>query len=565
MYISEHYLCFFSNILGHLTKVCLPMRDIRGIEKHTTAFIFKNAICIYSRDEEHMFRSFFSRNKVYGMLLKLLEHNYAIFDEERIDSERLDKLRSSPPWMPHMSAPSPKRRTRHSDRKSAVRDKDKTKADDGTVSSETVVDEKHTLNDSASSTGVATDPTLRAPTDEDSDYSVSESEAGVEPEHMANLTRAKSVLALVGADDDVLNREREEEKKRSEFDRLFGDIEMTRIIDSSFALSVREFFDAFLADGASYAMTDYHKEVNHEEVENTKWVESELGRTRELSYRVPVPDNPWPMAKNSRILEVQRHRFMRNDVVLFDADVVSFDVPYGGTFHMIQKWEIRSHPDDTKQCTLTIDYGVRFTQSTFVKGIITSRSRDNTTEGMTQWTEIIKKRIQDMKLANKPDINDDDDEDEDDDDMCDLPLRRSKSPKRALSSLADLPELESSVAESENKGSEQDVAIASSKSTASSASPFAAVREQLMQFFTQLVTNSYDIKAVGAILMIILMVLYFASDSSSSTSASGTDSSLELQRLTEQVSELRQVVTHLTELIERHLLQSAPASSHTEL
>lgn len=68
MYVTEHNLCFNSNLLGWVTSVSVAFMDVKRIDKKFTAGLFPNGISIQTADSKHNFASFISRDATYDFL-----------------------------------------------------------------------------------------------------------------------------------------------------------------------------------------------------------------------------------------------------------------------------------------------------------------------------------------------------------------------------------------------------------------------------------------------------------------------------------------------------------------
>ncbi|KAI7852269.1 GRAM domain-containing protein [Circinella umbellata] len=73
IYISEHHICFKSNIFGWTTTIVLPFTDISSIKKRKTVKMIPNAIEIYqkSNQKQHFLTSFMSRDRTYQLMTDL--------------------------------------------------------------------------------------------------------------------------------------------------------------------------------------------------------------------------------------------------------------------------------------------------------------------------------------------------------------------------------------------------------------------------------------------------------------------------------------------------------------
>lgn len=68
LYVTEHSICFNSNLLGWVTSLVVPLEEIKRIDKKSTAGLFPNGISIETADAKHNFASFLSRDSTYDFL-----------------------------------------------------------------------------------------------------------------------------------------------------------------------------------------------------------------------------------------------------------------------------------------------------------------------------------------------------------------------------------------------------------------------------------------------------------------------------------------------------------------
>lgn len=68
MYISDQHICFYSNILGWVSTVFIPFKEIVQIEKKATAGIFPNGIVINTLHTKYVFASFISRDSTFDLI-----------------------------------------------------------------------------------------------------------------------------------------------------------------------------------------------------------------------------------------------------------------------------------------------------------------------------------------------------------------------------------------------------------------------------------------------------------------------------------------------------------------
>ncbi|KRY75438.1 GRAM domain-containing protein 1B [Trichinella pseudospiralis] len=80
MYLSQNWLCFYSNIFKWETQVTIRYKDIVAVTKERTAKIIPNAIYVVTNTNEKLFfTSFSARDKTFMMLFRLWQ--YALLDQ----------------------------------------------------------------------------------------------------------------------------------------------------------------------------------------------------------------------------------------------------------------------------------------------------------------------------------------------------------------------------------------------------------------------------------------------------------------------------------------------------
>lgn len=86
MYISDKHICFYSNILGWVSTIFIPFKEIVQIEKKTTAGIFPNGIVIDTLHTKYIFASFISRDATFDLITDVW--NQIILGKRRVRAQR---------------------------------------------------------------------------------------------------------------------------------------------------------------------------------------------------------------------------------------------------------------------------------------------------------------------------------------------------------------------------------------------------------------------------------------------------------------------------------------------
>ncbi|XP_069784835.1 GRAM domain-containing protein 2B isoform X2 [Narcine bancroftii] len=117
MYVTEHYICFYSNILKE-TKLVVPVTDVVMLKKQNIALLVPNALYIKtSEGEKHLFASLRSRDFTFKVLKTVCSHlengspgnrpendlkfktlselNNSSFEEKNQDLDTIDSIQDS--------------------------------------------------------------------------------------------------------------------------------------------------------------------------------------------------------------------------------------------------------------------------------------------------------------------------------------------------------------------------------------------------------------------------------------------------------------------------------------
>ncbi|ORX70859.1 GRAM-domain-containing protein [Linderina pennispora] len=71
LYLTENFVCFYSNIFGWVTNLVIDIDEIVAIEKKMTALIIPNAIQVSTLHSKYFFGSFIYRDSAYNQLIDL--------------------------------------------------------------------------------------------------------------------------------------------------------------------------------------------------------------------------------------------------------------------------------------------------------------------------------------------------------------------------------------------------------------------------------------------------------------------------------------------------------------
>ncbi|KTG45638.1 hypothetical protein cypCar_00010984 [Cyprinus carpio] len=74
LYLSENWICFYSNIFRWETLLTVRLKDVSSMTKEKTARLIPNAIQLCTDSEKHFFTSFGARDRTYMMMFRLWQN-----------------------------------------------------------------------------------------------------------------------------------------------------------------------------------------------------------------------------------------------------------------------------------------------------------------------------------------------------------------------------------------------------------------------------------------------------------------------------------------------------------
>ncbi|XP_053124055.1 protein Aster-A isoform X2 [Hemicordylus capensis] len=74
LYLSENWICFYSNIFRWETTISIQLKEVQCIKKEKTAKLIPNAIQICTETEKHFFTSFGARDRCFLLIFRLWQN-----------------------------------------------------------------------------------------------------------------------------------------------------------------------------------------------------------------------------------------------------------------------------------------------------------------------------------------------------------------------------------------------------------------------------------------------------------------------------------------------------------
>ena len=276
LYVTERFICFYSNLFGFEKKIKIPYSHVTCVTKENTAVFIPNAIAVITARKEYVFRSFWDRDDCFNLLRAYHEMYRTVLEPEEQEEEETQQ-------------------------QSPTQVEPETPAKLPDAIEETPLAPAALLKRIEGIAG----PSLTRPATPDIIDT---------PEHARSAAKAFTMEASST--------------------KLAETLRTCRL-----PVSVDEFFANFLADGCGFPLTQFHERQGDLEVTSTGWASSGSEHDREIRFRRllgNVPIGP----KSARTTKIQRCRaFGRHGLVLHGVLSME-DIPYRDCFAIHDRWVV---------------------------------------------------------------------------------------------------------------------------------------------------------------------------------------------------------------------------------
>lgn len=94
IYISEHYLCFNSSLLGWVTTLVISLDEIQKFERRSTVGLFPNGIIIETKEAKHTFANFITRDQTLNFIETIWSKSISLSKKNHEKSRDFEALES---------------------------------------------------------------------------------------------------------------------------------------------------------------------------------------------------------------------------------------------------------------------------------------------------------------------------------------------------------------------------------------------------------------------------------------------------------------------------------------
>ena len=320
LYVSQNWLCFYSNIFTIENKLIIPFSHVSALTKERTALVIPNAITISANNVKYGFSSFVARDIVHTVLMQIWQNSRSSSPLSTIDL--FTAVRRT--WGVHIPVANSEDEIWSSWRKSkqnfvAMRDIElstsvESPSDEGR--NETIVVQKSpdiipTMPSSAS--GILTDQTYHTPEEK----SISSGDL-IFPNDLISSTSGES--------------------RQSEIDvsGFYTDLETT-YIEKNYPYPCGKLFNLLFTEGQF--MNEVMQNRKGSESEYGNWDINPLGgKIRNVRYRLALNYSIGPRSCVNTEEQVMSPSTQPNIVYLIDVLIRSFNIPYCDNFHVVTRY-----------------------------------------------------------------------------------------------------------------------------------------------------------------------------------------------------------------------------------
>nr|XP_012319417.1 GRAM domain-containing protein 1C isoform X2 [Aotus nancymaae] len=373
LYLSENWLCFYSNIFRWETTISIALKNITFMTKEKTARLIPNAIQIITESEKFFFTSFGARDRSYLSIFRLwqnvlldksltrqefwqlLQQNYGT--ELGLNAEEMESLSLSTEDV------EPRSPGRSSLDDSGERDEKLSKSISFTNESISRVSETESFDGNSSKGGLGEEESQNEKQTKKSVLPTLEKKLTLVPSKSLDLSKNEYLSLDKSSTSDSVDEENVPERD------LHGRLFINRV----FHISSERMFELLFT--SSRFMEKFASSRNIIDVVSTPWT-AELGgdQLRTMTYTI-VLNNPLTGKCTAATEKQTLYKESREaQFYLVDSEVLTHDVPYHDYFYTVNRYcIIRS---SKQKCRLRVSTDLKYRKQPWglVKSLIEKNS-----------------------------------------------------------------------------------------------------------------------------------------------------------------------------------------------
>ncbi|XP_042813124.1 protein Aster-C isoform X1 [Panthera tigris] len=374
LYLSENWLCFYSNIFRWETTICIALKNITFMTKEKTARLIPNAIQIVTESEKFFFTSFGARDRSYLSIFRLwqnvlldksltrqefwqlLQQNYG--NELGLNAEEMENLSLS-----IEDTVQPRSPGRSSLDDCGARDEKFSKSIGFTRESVNRVSETESIDGNSPKGGLGKEEPPSEKQIKKSPLLTSEKRLSRVPSKSLDLNKNEYLSLDKSSTSDSVDEENMPEKD------LHGRLYINRV----FHISAERMFELLFT--SSRFMQRFANSRNIIDVVSTPWkIEPGGDQLRTMTYTI-ILNNPLTGKCTTATEKQTLYKESREaQFYLVDSEVLTHDVPYHDYFYTLNRYYIiRS---SKQKCRLRVSTDVKYRKQPWaiIKSLIEKNS-----------------------------------------------------------------------------------------------------------------------------------------------------------------------------------------------
>lgn len=327
LYVTDRFICFYSNLFGFEKKIKIPYSYITCITKEYTAVFIPNAIAVITARKEYIFRSFWDRDECYEVLRSMHDKFRGVVEGSHVEEEE-----EGGSAMQNFFA----------------------EGSQSLVAEEEVLEPVISVDES----GVPDEDAVE-------EFAIERAESAIkhraQPEKQLPKEDAESTGSMISLG------------SITSLGALAHELNSTNL-----SISIDGFFTHFLADDAPFSLAKFHEFQGDEEVANTPWAtsqwnEKESEQTREIRFvrRLNSPIGP----SSTRTTKMQRCRQFGTRGIVVNTVMSMEDIPYRDCFTIEDRWV--AEPVDPETTRVRFEFQVVWSKTTIWKRRIEYSSKQD--------------------------------------------------------------------------------------------------------------------------------------------------------------------------------------------
>ncbi|XP_071216601.1 protein Aster-B-like isoform X6 [Salvelinus alpinus] len=390
LYLSENWICFYSNIFRWETLLTVRLKDICTMTKEKTARLIPNAIQVSTDGEKHFFTSFGARDRTYMMMFRLWQN--ALLDKPLCPKElwhfvhqcygnELGLTSDDEDYVPPdddfntmgFCEEIPNEENEISNDNSS-----KSSAEAKHEGSPPSIHKKCIITNSTISSSISSEPlSFDLPPEEYIDCLPDGELLALPLVLEQSLLEASGLVPSTSLDfndnEDIpteLSDSSETHDEAGEVQAFHDDLKGRQYIDEVYKFSVDKMYDILFTE--SQFMTDFMEQRRFSDIVFHPWKKDDAAgnQTREIMYTISLSN---PLApKTATVTETQTlyKASHESECYIIDAEVTTHDVPYHDYFYTLNRYMLTRVAKN--KCRLRVSTELRYRKQPWglVKGFI---------------------------------------------------------------------------------------------------------------------------------------------------------------------------------------------------